>query len=61
MLIPQDRPSTSESEVSTEQTTQEDTENPTEETTQEDEEELREEKLRKFILAEIRKKKEEWW
>lgn len=57
VVIPQDRPSTSGSEASTEQTTQEVTESPTEETT---EEEVRKEKLREFILAEIRKNKEEW-
>ena len=60
VVIPPDRPSASESETSTEQTTQEATESPTEETTEENEEERREEELRKFILAEIRKKKEEW-
>ncbi len=60
VVIPPDRPSTSESEVPTEQTTQEETESSTEETTKEDEEALREEELRKFILAEIRKNKEEW-
>ena len=60
VVIPPDRPSTSESEVPTEQTTQEEAESSTEETTQEDEEALRKEELRKFILAEIKKNKEEW-
>ena len=60
VVIPPDRPSTGKSEAPTEQTTAEESESSTEETTEEEDDVLREEELRKFILAELRKNKEEW-